>query len=115
MRRAIDRPLDWTVGRRAHYTARMGGHRALALAILVMLATPAAGKERVVRLKLGPFRVEAERDREVCQAVRISNVPGMEVVSYEVRSLTTRHGKVDTHHFVLYGYRGGDSAAFPRP
>jgi hypothetical protein len=93
----------------------MTGHQLLALAVVLMLAAPAAGKDKVVRLKLGPFRIEAQRDREVCQAVRISNVPGMEVVSYEVRSLTTRHGKVDTHHFVLYGYRGGDSAAFPHP
>src|SRR5438876_11044891 len=38
---------------------------------LTAVAVPADGRERVVRLKVGPFRIEAHRDREVCQAVRI--------------------------------------------
>jgi hypothetical protein len=89
------------------------GARALAVVLAVAVVAPAAARDRVIRLKLGPFRVEAERDREVCQAVRIPNVPGMEVRSYEVRSRTSRGGKVDTHHMVVYGYRGADSASFP--
>ena len=47
----------------------------------------------MVRVTLGPFRIEAQRDREVCQAVRIPDVPGMEVASYEVRSLIGQGGR----------------------
>jgi hypothetical protein len=87
---------------------------ALALVpLLLLLALPAAAKERVVTLKLGPFRIEANRDREVCQAVRIPRVRGMEVVSSEVRSRTFRRGAVGTHHFIAYGYRGASSRTFP--
>ncbi len=83
------------------------------LVLLVALAAPAAAKDKIVRLTVGPFRIEANRDREVCQAVRIPEVPGMEVVSYEVRSLTTKRLKVGTHHLVVYGYDGPNGAAFP--
>ncbi len=76
---------------------------------------PAGAKDKVVRITVGPFRIEAKRDREVCQAVRVANVHGMEIASYEVRSLTSRNLKVGTHHLVIYGYRGADSAAFPVP
>lgn len=93
----------------------MKGQRCLALALVVALAGPAAAKEKVVRLKLGPFRIEAARDREVCQAVRLPNVPGMEVTTWEVRSRTSRGGKVETHHMVVYGYRGSHAVDFPRP
>lgn len=86
-----------------------------ALALVGVLAVPAAAKDKVVRLTLGPFRVEAHRDREVCQAIRVPKVPGMEIASYEVRSLTSQKGNVGTHHLVVYGYSGSDSAAFPRP
>jgi len=88
--------------------------RLLALLVVVVAAAPVAAKEKVIRLKLGPFRVEANRDREVCQAVRVPNVPEMELTSWEVRSLTSHGGKVETHHMVVYGYRGADSTAFPR-
>src|SRR5215831_13171681 len=98
---------------RRSMTPCMKGTRAFALLFVVALAGVSAGKERVVRLTLGPFRIEPERDREVCQAVRIPNVPNMELASWEVRSRTSRHAKVDSHHMVVYGYRGPDSAAFP--
>jgi hypothetical protein len=94
-------------------TLCMKGTRALALLFVVALAGVAAGKERVVRLTLGPFRIDPERDREVCQAVRIPNVPNMELATWEIRSRTSRHAKVDSHHMVVYGYRGPNSAAFP--
>jgi hypothetical protein len=82
------------------------------LALALGLAAPTWAKDKVVRVTLGPFRIEAQRDREVCQAVRVPDVPGMEVTSYEVRSLASRGGKVGSHHLVIYGYRGTDSAAF---
>ena len=82
------------------------------LALAIGLAAPAVARDKVVRVTLGPFRIEAQRDREVCQAVRIPDVPGMEVTSYEVRSLSSRHGKVGSHHLVIYGYRGDHSATF---
>lgn len=81
--------------------------------VLAVLATPAVAKDKVVRITLGPFRIDAKRDREVCQAVRVPKVPGMEIASYEVRSLTTQGGKVGTHHLVVYGYRGSESSQFP--
>jgi hypothetical protein len=81
--------------------------------VLVLVALPAGAKERVVTLRLGPFRVEANRDREVCQAVRIPNARGMEIVGSEVRSRTARKGTLGTHHFVAYGYRGAAASAFP--
>jgi hypothetical protein len=83
-----------------------------ALAALVALAGPALAKDKVVRVTLGPFRIEPKRDREVCQAVRIPKVPGMEVVSYEVRSLSSQRGNVGTHHMVVYGYDGPNGGAF---
>jgi hypothetical protein len=92
----------------------MRGLASVALLVVVALGTPAEAKERVLRLKLGPFRIEAKRDREVCQAFRIPKVPGMDVVGYDVRSRTFRGGEIGTHHFVAYGYRGVDSAAFPK-
>jgi hypothetical protein len=85
----------------------------LALVVLAALAGEAMAKDKIVRVTLGPFRVEAKRDREVCQAVSIEKVPGMEVVSYEVRSRTSQRGNVGTHHMVVYGYEGADAAAFP--
>src|SRR5213596_4074704 len=79
---------------------------------LTAAAVPAGARERVVHLKMGPFRIEARRDREVCQAVRIPHARGLDVVTYETRSRTARD--VGTHHFIAYGYQGGDSAGFPR-
>src|SRR5215831_12804238 len=88
---------------RGSMTPCMKGSRAFALLFVVALAGVSAGKERVVRLTLGPFRIDPERDREVCQAVRIPNVPNMELASWEVRSRTSRHAKVDSHHMVVHG------------
>jgi hypothetical protein len=82
------------------------------LVALAALAGPALAKDKVVRVTLGPFRIEAKRDREVCQAIRIPKVPGMEVVNYEVRSLSSKRGNVGTHHMVVYGYDGPNGAAF---
>src|SRR5207249_3422879 len=64
---------------------------------LTAVAVPAGARERVVHLKVGPFRIEAHRDREVCQAVRIPHARGLDVVTYETRSRTARD--VGTHHF----------------
>src|SRR5262245_48082439 len=83
-----------------------------ALAAFAGLAGPALAKDKVVHVTLGPFRIEAKRDREVCQAIRIPKVPGMEIVSYEVRSLSSKRGNVGTHHLVVYGYDGPNGAAF---
>lgn len=85
----------------------------LALVVALSVAASAAAKDKVVRITLGPFRVEAQRDREVCQAVRVPKVPGMEVVSYSVRSLTSKRGNVGTHHMVVYGYDGPNASRFP--
>src|SRR5207237_8457886 len=79
---------------------------------LTAAAVPAGARERVVHLKVGPFRIEARRDREVCQAVRIPHARGLDVVAYETRSRTAR--EVGTHHFIAYGYQGAESAGFPR-
>ena len=84
-----------------------------ALVLGLAVTAPAAAKDTVVRLTVGPYRIEANRDREICQAVRIPNVPGMEVAAYEVRSLTSRRGKVGTHHLVIYGYAGPHATGFP--
>lgn len=91
----------------------MLGRPSLAVALLLTLVAPVAAKDKVVSLTLGPFPVEAQRDREVCQAVRIPKVPGMEITSYEVRSLASKGGRVGSHHLVVYGYRGGNTGAFP--
>src|SRR5262245_4286440 len=82
------------------------------LALALGLVAPAWAKDKVVRVTLGPFRIDAQRDREVCQAVRVPDVPGMEVTSYEVRSRASRGGKVGSHDLVIYGYRGDRSRAF---
>lgn len=74
---------------------------------LVVVASPAAAKDRLVKLRLGPFRVEAKRDREVCQVVRIPKIPpNMAVVSWEARTRVRRGGAVGSHHLVSYGYTG---------
>jgi hypothetical protein len=90
--------------------------RRILCGLAILLATaPAAAKTRdtVVRLTVGPFPIEPARDREICQAVRIPNVPGMEIASYEVRSLSSRGGRVGSHHLVVYGYGGPNAAAIP--
>lgn len=86
-----------------------------AIAIVLAAVTPTLAKERqkVVRLKIGPFAIEPNRDREVCQAFRLRGVPGMEVVSWEARSRYSRSGEVGSHHLVAYGYQGTNSATFP--
>jgi hypothetical protein len=88
----------------------------LLLAVLVACgATPAAAKRgnKVVKLKLGPFKIEANRDREVCQAVRVPAIGGMEIDSWEARSRIRNGGTTGSHHLVLYGYGGTDSTQFP--
>ena len=84
-----------------------------AAALVFLVGARAEAKGKTVTLTIGPFPIEAKRDREVCRAVHVANVPGMEVLSYEVRSRSFRHGAVGTHHFVAYGYRGAHSADFP--
>ena len=91
--------------------------RTFALAGLTLVLAPrveAKGGGKTVTLSIGPFAIEAKRDREVCQAVRVPHVPGMEILSSEVRSRSYRHGTVGTHHFIAYGYRGAHSADLAR-
>jgi hypothetical protein len=88
----------------------------LAIVGLMVVATlgSADARTRVVKLKMGPFNIEAKRDREVCQVLRIPNVPqGTELVSWEARSKLRRKGLVGSHHLVAYGYTGGDAQHFP--
>lgn len=91
----------------------------LAIAVLCALAfatSPASAKrhEKVVKLKLGPFRIEAKRDREVCQALKVPHVAGLEVAHWEARSHISNGGLTASHHLVLYGYGGSDSTQFPK-
>lgn len=88
--------------------------------VLMLLAvTFAAGlaqageKQRVVKLKVGPFPIEAKRDREICQAIRVPGIGGMEIVSAEARSRLSNRADTGSHHLVVYGYNGADAAAFP--
>ena len=78
-------------------------------------AAPALAKrgEKTIRLKLA-FRVEAKRDREVCQAVKVPHVAGLEIGSWEARSRISHGGGTASHHLVLYGYSGVDSTKFPK-
>jgi hypothetical protein len=90
------------------------------LALGVALAMPRAGVARAgagrtVHLTVGPFVIEPHRDREVCRAVRLPRVAGLQVEQWEARSRTARRGQVGTHHFVAYGYSGGGAAALPGP
>jgi len=82
--------------------------RRLAGAVLVLaIAAPVGARDRIVKLRMGPFRVEAKRDREVCQVVRVPKIPpNTAVVSWEARSRIKRHGQVASHHLVSYGYDG---------
>jgi hypothetical protein len=84
--------------------------------VLACAAMPALGKthDRVLKLKLGPFRIEPERDREVCQALEVKGLAGMEIASWEARSRVSHGGGTASHHLVLYGYAGSDSTKFPK-
>lgn len=84
--------------------------------VLATLASPVWAKhgEKVIKLKLGPFRIEPERDREVCKALKLSGYTGMEIASWEARSRVSHHGDTGSHHLVLYGYSGTDSTQFPK-
>jgi hypothetical protein len=86
------------------------------VAIVALTGSPAVAKngEKVVKLKLGPFKIEPERDREVCQAIEVPGVAGMEVAQWEARSRVTHRGTTGSHHLVLYGYSGTESAKFPK-
>src|SRR5262244_4411669 len=101
-------PTDWSSG-------AVGAFTLAALALLMAPRVEAKGGGKTITLTIGPFAIEAKRDREVCRAVRVPNVPGMEILSSEVRSRSFRHGAVGTHHFIAYGYRGAHSADFPPP
>lgn len=76
------------------------------IAIVAALGS-AEARDRVVRLKMGPFDIDAKRDREVCQVLRVPKVaPNTELVSWEARSKLRRRGAVGSHHLVAYGYTG---------
>ena len=94
-------------------SSRTVGAVLVLLASLVAMPAGAKQKDKVVRLHLGPFRIEAQRDREVCQALRVSGVAGLEVAHWEARSRVSHRGETASHHLVLYGYSGTDSKHFP--
>jgi hypothetical protein len=86
-----------------------------ALLVLVVAAGQATAgpKQRVVKIRVGPFPIEANRDREICQAIRVPGVGGMEIVSAEARSRVSNRGDTGSHHLVVYGYNGADGTGFP--
>src|SRR5262245_41123663 len=88
------------------------------VAVVALAAQPAAAKakngEKIVNLKLGPFKIEPNRDREVCQALEVKGVGGMEIARWQARSRITHGGVTGSHHLVLYGYAGTDSTKFPK-
>src|SRR5262245_53617948 len=88
------------------------------VAVFALNAQPAAAKakngEKIVNLKLGPFKIEPNRDREVCQALPVKGVGGMEIARWQARSRVTHGGVTGSHHLVLYGYGGTDSTKFPK-
>ncbi len=89
---------------------------AVLLAVTTLLvAGPAVAKtkDKIVKLRVGPFPVEAQRDREICQAVRVPGMAGMEITNYEVRTKWSAKGDVGSHHLVVYGYGGAAAAGFP--
>ncbi len=90
--------------------------RLLCASMLVLVAVPALAKthEKIVNLKPGPFRIEAKRDREVCQALKVPHVAGMEIAHWEARSRVGHGGLTGSHHLVLYGYGGSDTTQFPK-
>jgi len=90
--------------------------RAMCAAVLVLAVAPASAKrdEKIVKLKLGPFKIDAKRDREVCQALKVPKVAGMEIAHWEARSRLSHGGLTGSHHLVLYGYSGSDSTQFPK-
>jgi hypothetical protein len=91
-----------------------------AVAVGLLLAAVAPGRaahaprEKLVKLRLGPFRIDPQRDREVCQAVKIPGITGQEIASWEARSRLSHGGATASHHLVLYGYAGTDSKDFPK-
>jgi len=89
----------------------------LVLVVAVALAwasgADARKKQKTIRLKVGPFPVEAHRDREICKSFVIDKVPGMEVVVAEARSRVSQKGQVGSHHLVAYGYTGESASGFP--
>jgi hypothetical protein len=96
--------------------------RAVCAALIAFATMPASAKkpggghpvQKIVKLKLGPFKIDAKRDREVCQAIKVPNVAGMEVDHWEARSRLSNKGLTGSHHLVLYGYDGTDSTKFPK-
>src|SRR5262249_31329869 len=97
---------------------RMKGRVIMAgLGVAMMPAgTAALGKkgERLVKLRLGPFKIEPQRDREVCQALKVPDVAGLEIEHWETRSHVTHGGDTASHHPVPYGYSGTGSAELPK-
>jgi hypothetical protein len=91
--------------------------RRLTLALLFVTLlwglAEAGSKQRTVKLKVGPYPIEAKRDREICKAIRVPGIGGLEIASADVRSRISNHGDTGSHHLVVYGYSGADAAAFP--
>jgi hypothetical protein len=84
-----------------------------AVALAWASAADAGKKQKTIRLKVGPFPVEAQRNREICKAFVVDGVPGMEVVIAEARSKVSQKGLTGSHHLVVYGYTGESAAEFP--
>jgi hypothetical protein len=79
--------------------------RAVCAALITLPALPISAKtvpaggypvQKIVKLKLGPFKIDAKRDREVCQALKVPNVAGMEIAHWEARSHLSHGGKTST-------------------
>jgi hypothetical protein len=95
-------------------TARVG---VLVISLVAFVVLPAWAMRdddiRVVKLKVGPFPIEPNRDREICQAIPIPGIGGLEIVSAAARSRISRKRQVASHHLVVYGYNGPNGDAFP--
>lgn len=88
----------------------------LAVVGVLLVGSPAVAKktkDKIVKVRVGPFPIEAQRDREICQAVRVRGLAGMEIASYEVRTRWSPKGDVGSHHLVVYGYGGSATTSFP--
>lgn len=84
------------------------------VALACASAADAGKKQKTIRLKVGPFPVEAQRNREICKAFVVDGVPNMQVVVAEARSKVSKKGLVGSHHLVVYGYTGDSANGFPQ-
>src|SRR5688572_19535918 len=84
------------------YRARVTVVRVLGLAVLLAGAASDA-PARPITLRLTPFDVGPESDRNPCEYVELSNAEAVDVSRFEVRTPRNR-----LHHILLYAYLGDD-------